>query len=178
MTLNIITTPLVELVSDQYPRAPILRRLRTWVVVVNTNIARIFDEKRNHFALIDSITHHQQTGMMVHCRASYKEKNLISYNPGIYTHGRHSEPLHFAHKIAAYFDESLWNDRFDQLGFLLEPKITGDILISLSIPVRARVAACVQNNAALLDHRVLQRDLPQIISRAIYSSKEKNCEEK
>ncbi len=117
--------------------------LRTWVVVVDINNAYIFEERNKEQYLIKKISSPKSNNKLVQCTIKYGRETLLQCGPNLYTQESDYEPLSFAHKISAWFDEAVWNDRFDCLVLVSAPHLLKDLHRALSVPVKGRIIASI-----------------------------------
>lgn len=144
--------------------------LRTWIIVANKTIIRIFEEKAGKLKIVDRILLLHNESQTRLCAAEYGEKSLLKYNPGVYIPSNKNELLNFTHHVTAKMDEALWKGDFDQLVLIADSALIGILFRALSYPVRARTLALVNPDLVWLETGILEKEIPDVIRSGLHHS--------
>lgn len=151
-------------------RSPVVRPYktpRTWVMVIDQHIARIFEKNGKVLEAIgeaspDPVT---ETGI------TNKSVGRVVSSSGQSTHHKYElhmnesrqQRLSFVEQISDWLDRAVWQDAFDRIILVAAPKTLGDLRKVLKRQVHARVIAEINKDLTKLDIRALQEELKKVV---------------
>lgn len=141
---------------------------RTWVMVVDQHIVRLFE--RNEGELEPIGTAHPEPEEDIALNNKSVGRVLSSSSRSIHhkyePHMNESRQrrLSFAHQISDWLDEAVRENAFDRLILAAAPKTLGDLRKAVTQPVRERIFAEINKDLTKLDVRTLQEELERILS--------------
>ena len=141
---------------------------RTWVMIVDQHIARLFERHTGELEPI-GIAHpdpEEDTGLdnksVGRVLSSSSRSIHHKYEP--HMNESRQQRLSFAHQISDWLDQAVRENAFDRLILAATPKILGDLRKVISPPVRKRVFAEINKDLTKLNIRSLQEELERILS--------------
>lgn len=151
-------------------RSPVMRphkAARTWVMVVDKSIARIFAKNGNNLEVIgeaipDLIPKPEITNHSVG-RAANSSDGTIHSKLEPHMNQSQQENLAFIHQISDWLDKAVWQDAFDRIAIIAAPKTLGHLRQILKREVHARIVAEINKDLAKFDVPALQEELKKII---------------
>lgn len=151
-------------------RSPVVRAQkspRTWILVVDQHIARIFAKNGNAIepigeAIPDLIPKPEISNHTVG-RASNSADGTIHSKLEPHMNQSQQENLAFIHQISDWLDKAVWQDAFDRVVIIAAPKTLGHLRNILKREVHARIVAEINKDLTKFDVPALQDELKKII---------------
>jgi len=151
-------------------RSPVIRPTkapRTWIMVADHRIARIFEKSGKGLeaigeAIPDLMPKPEINNDSMGRTVSAGDGNLHSkYEPRM--NESQQENLAFIHQISDWLDKAVWQDAFDRIVIIAAPKTLGNLRSVLKREVHARIVAEIDKDLTKLDVSALQNELKKII---------------
>lgn len=143
-----------------------VRPLRTWIMVADNNAARIFARNDNIIDPVGKIICTRpevRTVTIANRNGPKKIAYYYRYNrPG--TKSAEHESLSFAHKIAAWLDEAIWNDAFDRMLLMTPRPLQPALYSAFSPPALARIAAVINKDFSGQTTETIRKELTRLIA--------------
>jgi protein required for attachment to host cells len=151
-------------------RSPVIRphkSPRTWIMVVDQHIARIFEKTGKGLepigeAIPDLMPKPEITNHSVGRTANSGDSSIRSK---LEPHMNQSQEknLAFIHQISDWLDKAVWQDAFDRIVIIAAPRTLGYLRNVLKREVHARIVAEINKDLTKFDVAALQDELKKII---------------
>lgn len=151
-------------------RSPVMRphkSPRTWIMVVDHHITRIFAKNGNSLeaigeAIPDLMPKPEINNNSVGRTSSPGDSSIRSkLEP--HMNQSQQENLAFIHQISDWLDKAVWQDAFDRIVIIAAPKTLGNLRNVLKREVHARIVAEINKDLTKFDVPALQDELKKII---------------
>lgn len=156
-----LTDPLKKLdISKSY------KGHRTWVLVVDRQIARFFEKNESGVepigeafpdAVEAEITNKTVGRVVSSGRGNIRHKYEPHMNEG------RQDGAYFVRQLSNWLDKAAQEDAFDRLVLIAPPQTLGELRQALKKPVRSRVITEVNKDLTRLNRLALQEELSKII---------------
>ena len=141
---------------------------RTWVMVIDRHIARLFTR---HGYQLEPIGTALPDAPQDNVEISNKSVGRIISSSGKSIHHKfephmnesRQESLAFASQIADWLDNAVREDAFDRLVLVAAPKILGDLRKMATRPVQERIFAELNKDLTKFDLRALEEELEETV---------------
>ncbi len=151
-------------------RSPVVRPYkvpRTWVMVVDQKIARIFAKNEKGLEPIGIASPDLQAQPLI----TNKSVGRVVGSSGKSVHHKYEphmnesrqQHLAFVYQLSEWLDKAVWEDAFDRIVLVAAPKTLGHLRRVLKQQVHARVIAEINKDLTKLDDRALQEELKKLV---------------
>jgi protein required for attachment to host cells len=140
---------------------------RTWVMVVDLHIARLFERHERSLEPIGTAIPDPTENAEL--RNKTVGRNFSSANGSIHhkyePHMNESreQSLVFARQISVWLDQAVRADAFDRLVLIAAPRILGDLRKMVSQPVHERIFAEINKDLTKSDLRIIEEELERTV---------------